>query len=104
MEQRSLSYELDEDGENRTPPSQRLLTAILVRAIRDFVNYRNEPAGTDAHKVAVDAAGWIFWNGEEDFTYRWVCKLLGGNPDRTRKQILKMRPQDLIKMTPSEDD
>lgn len=104
MERRSPLCELEEDGESRTPPSQRLLTAILIRAIRDFVNYRNEPVGSDTHKIAVDAAGWIFWNGEEDFTYRWVCRLLGGDPVRTRKMILKMKPQDLVKMTADQED
>lgn len=104
MEPRSLSCELEVEGEERTPPSQRLLTAILVRAIRDFVNYRRKPVGTEEHKIAVDAAGWIFFDGEEFLTYRWTCRLLGGDPIQTRRVILKMEPKDLTKMMAETDE
>lgn len=100
---RSPSYELEVEGDQRTPPSERLLTAILVRAIRDFVSYRNSPAGTEEHEIALDAAGWIFWDGEEFLTYRWTCRTLGGDPIKTRKLVLRLKPKDLTKMTPSED-
>ncbi len=102
-ERRSLSYELEVEGDQRTPPSERLLTAILVRAIRDFVNYKNSPEGSEEYKIAVDAAGWIFWNGEEFLTFRWTCKHLGGDPVKTRRLVLRLKPKDLTKMTPSED-
>lgn len=104
MEPRSLSCELEDESEQRTPPSQRLLTAILVRAIRDFVNYRQAKAGTEEHKIAVDAAGWLFFDGEEFLTYRWTCRVLGGDPVQTRRVILKLKPKDLTKMTPAENE
>lgn len=104
MELRSQSFEVEDGSDQRTPSSQRLLTAILVRAIRDFVNYRHKPAGTDEHKIAVDAAGWIWFNGEEFLTYRWTCRILGGDPEKTRKFILTLKPKDLLKMTPEDKE
>lgn len=100
MERRSPSYELEVDEETEElPPNSRLLTAVLFRAVRDFVNYRHAKPGTEGHKLAVDAAGWIWWNGTEDMTFLKVCEIIGENPHKIRRITLKLTPDELKRMT-----
>lgn len=79
--------------------------AILLRAIRDFVNYRHAKSGTEQHKIAVDAAGWVFWEGDERefMSFRWVCDQLDLSPEHTRRLMRSLSPRDLLHMTPPEE-
>jgi hypothetical protein len=104
MLRQSSSYEVEAEEPLPRDPGQRLLTAILVRAIRDFVNYREASKGTDSIRIAEDAAGWIFWDGKEDMTFRHVCTSLNMNYRDVRRRILTLTKEDLVRMTPPEND
>lgn len=111
-------------------PAQRLLVAILRRAIWDFVLYRNEnPEAFDVRKaktdkgrkilelqhkkaverqaIAVDAAEWLFWDGEEEtdfegrYSFRYICRLLDIPPQRIRERVLEMTVEDIQKLNNS---
>lgn len=100
MERRSPSYELEVDDESTPlPPNSRLLTAVLFRAVRDFVNYRHAKPGTQSYKIAVDAAGWLWWNGTENMTFLKICEVVGLDPHKIRKVTLKLTPDELRRMT-----
>jgi len=100
MERRSPSYELEveEDSAQELPPDSRLLIAVLFRAVRDYVNYKDAKPGTERHKIAVDAAGWIWWNGTEDMTFLKVCEIVGLNPHKIRKITASLTPEELKRM------
>jgi hypothetical protein len=106
VELQSRSYELEEDGAPPSPPSQRLLTAILLRAVRDFVTYRRAKEGTEQYAIMEDAAGWIFWDGEdgddpqESMTFLDICEQIDVDPRRVRKIILRLKPNDLLRLLP----
>lgn len=104
MLRQSSSYEVEAEEATPRDPGQRLLIAILVRAIRDFVNYRGAKRGTDSIRIAEDAAGWIFWDGREEMTFRHVCQSLNMNYKDVRRRILTLTKEDLIRMTPPETD
>lgn len=101
-ETRLPSYEVEQDEDTSFYPSQRLLTAILLRAVRDFVTYRNAPKDSDQYLIAVDAAGWVFWDGEEELTFRYICDQINVDADKMRKVMLALTPDDLLRMTPPE--
>lgn len=105
VETPSLSYEVADVGSPTFVPSQRLLTAILLRAVRDFVTYRKAKKGTEQHKIAVDAAGWLFWDGLERMTMRFVCRQLDLDYKKVRTTTLQLTKQDLLRMvSPAEED
>lgn len=87
-----------EEGES-LPSNHRLLIAVLFRAVRDFVNYKDAKPGTEQYKMAVDAAGWIWWNGTEDMTFLKICELLGLNPKKIRKITTTLTSDELLRMT-----
>ena len=100
MELPTRSFETEDEEGIPFFPSQRLLTAILLRAVRDFVTYRYSREGTEQHRIAQDAAGWIFWEGEESLTFRDICQQIDVDPVRMRNTMLKMRAEDLLRCTP----
>jgi hypothetical protein len=113
------------DGRKRgTLPSQRLLVAIMRRAIWDFVLYKDEdltqydPSKGKTKKarrkiekerkraerdlaIATDAAGWLFWDGEEEvdeegrYTFRYICSELDLEPADVRRRALSMTRKDI---------
>ena len=93
---------MEQDEDTSFYPSQRLLTAILLRAVRDFVTYRNAPKDSPQYLVAVDAAGWVFWDGEEEMTFLYICEQIDVDPEKMRKVMLALTPDDLLRMTPPE--
>lgn len=93
----------EEDGPSFVP-SQRLLTAILLRAIRDFVTYREAKEGTEQYEIAQDAAGWVFWEGEEKLTFRDICMQIGEDPEKIRRLMLRLTKDDLLRMAPPSDE
>ena len=82
------------------------MAAILRRAIWDFVFYRevNKKAFPLAHALAVDAAGWLFWDGTEmydehgRFTFLHICETLNVCPRRIRAGALKLNREDVRKL------
>ncbi len=108
VEPRSRLYETEDDGASPSPPSQRLLTAILLRAIRDFVTYRRAKEGTEQYAIMEDAAGWIFWNGDEEpkqpMTFLDICEQIDVDPIRVRTLILRLKPNDLIRLLPPTEE
>lgn len=111
MERRSLSYELETDAEEAKPLplNQRLLIAILFRAVRDFVHYRSAKEGTPEYEVAADAAGWIWWDGEqplekaEPMTFRYICRELDLDVEKIRRLTRRLTVQELKRMTRDAD-
>jgi hypothetical protein len=101
---------LDDDwagGRGRAPsPEQRLLVAIVRRAVWDFVLYRDMDAAQDEERyaLAVDAAGWLFWDGEEEidmdgrYTFHYICSLLDLNVRHVRKSVLKLSRNDIQRL------
>ncbi len=88
--------------------ARRLLTAIVRRAVLDFALYREFVEDFDdaderdlRARLAVDAAGWIFWDGEEvcdeegRYTFRHICQLLGMDHKLIRTQALELTREDL---------
>ena len=98
---RSPSYEVEGDEDTSFFPSQRLLSAILLRAVRDFVTYRHASRESEQYLIAVDAAGWVFWDGEEE-TFRYICDQIDVDPEKMRRIMLALTPDDLLRMTPPE--
>lgn len=94
-------------GSSDFTPEKRLLVAIIRRAIWDFVLYRDEDPkqyedGDERDRcrarldLAEDAAGWLFWDGEETvdeggrWTFRFICSTLELDHKRVRHGILRM--------------
>lgn len=103
----SSSYQLDEDlTPSNAPviPERRLMVAVLRRAIWDFALYRDAEEGSESNKLAVDAAGWIFWDGEETvdaegrYTFVHVCNMLGFDVRELREATLKLTRKQLGKI------
>lgn len=99
MERQSPSYELEAEEGHKLPPNHRLLIAVLFRAVRDYVNYKDSKPGTLKYKIGADAAGWIWWNGTEDMTFLKICELLGLNPVKIRKITETLTADELLRMT-----
>lgn len=90
----SQSVELDTSyvtstGGKSSTPDRRLLVAILRRALWDFAQYK-DPEHSD-HKLHVDAAGWLFWDGKERLdeegrmTFHYICEALDLPPKLIRE-------------------
>lgn len=78
------------------------MAAILRRAVFDFVFYRDPEH--KFHNLAVDAAGWLFWDGEEpENENRWsflhICSQMGLDPKKVRKRCTELTRADLKKLT-----
>ncbi len=72
-------------------PEQRLLFAILERAVRDILGSR--PAEVAA------AADWLFDASDDPsktpFSFNWVCEQIGVEPDRFLQTLQRTREQKL---------
>jgi len=108
---RSPSHEVRVDPEWSTrssgpSPENRLLVAIVRRAVWDFVLYRdaNPKCDKDKYNMACDAAGWIFWEGEEDlddegrYSFAYICGELGLHPTQVRAGVLRLKRSDIQKL------
>lgn len=79
------------------------MAAILRRAVFDFVLYR-EP-GHGMHNLAVDAAGWLFWDGEEPedeegcWSFRYICFSMNLDYRSVRQHCLRLTRADLKRVT-----
>ena len=94
-------YSVDEDFLSKTQarawmetPEQRLLFAILERAVRDFLGNR--------HADNAAAREWLFEKGDSatksPFSFDWICDELGIDTDyflaRLRKTEASVRHRD----------
>lgn len=103
---RSLSTDEDWADERRGPrhPEHRLWFHVLRRQIWDFVLYRDAEEGTEEYQLAEDAAGWIWWDGEEESdddgrpTFFHVCSILGIQPRDIREATLRLTREDIGKL------
>lgn len=95
------------EARNGSPsPIHRLLVAIVRRAVWDFVLYRNvDPEeDRDRYELATDAAGWLFWDGEEElddegrYTFRFICSVLDLDATGVREHILGLSRQDIQRL------
>jgi hypothetical protein len=104
----SASYELEHEfGQHRarlSSPERRLMVAILRRAIWDFALYRDAEEGTERYQLAVDAAGWIFWDGEEMmsedglYTFKYICFALDLDVKQLRDATLKLSRESISRI------
>lgn len=84
-------------------PEQRLIAGMLRRAIWDFALYKDDP-NHDHYEYAVDAAGWIFFEGDEfdpgdeRLTFIQACQMLGLDYQHVRKATLKLTREQIEKM------
>lgn len=101
----SLSPELDtayiaSTGSRHSTPDRRLLVAILRRALWDFAQYKDPECSN--HKLHVDAAGWIFWDGKEHqdeegrMTFHYICETLD-LPPKLLREGAKILTRDRIR-------
>jgi hypothetical protein len=101
---------LDERGTFASRPELRLWFHMLRRAVWDFAFHRNAEKGTEQAAWAMDAAGWIWWDGEEDLdefhrpTFRYVCASLGLDPGAVRRAVLRLDPDDAARLNKIKDD
>ena len=88
-------------------PEKRLMIAVVRRAVWDFVLYRgcDEKRDTDRYGLAVDAAGWLFWDGEDSedgtdsrYTFLNICLCLELDPQRIREGILRLTRSDIQRL------
>lgn len=99
----------------------------MRRAIWDFVLYKDEDASKirpekgrtrkarkeleeekkrseERFSVAVDAAGWLFWDGAEEvdaegrYTFLHICDLLDLRPKEMRDRILVLTRNDIQRL------
>ena len=83
-------------------PEQRLMVAIVRRAVWDFVFYKDaDPKGDPVkYAIAADAIGWMFWDGAETvddqgrFTFLHICDSLNLAPQRVRAEVMKLKRED----------
>ena len=73
----------------------------MRRAVLDFALYRHQREDPLRYELAVDAAGWLFFDGEEyvddqgRYTFMYICKLLEIDARRIRDQALALTRTDL---------
>jgi hypothetical protein len=80
--------------------------AIIRRAVWDFVLYNGVSKKKDPlqHEMHADAAGWLFWDGEEEvdeegrLTFRHICDLLDLDPKRIRHLVSEMTREDIQRL------
>jgi hypothetical protein len=104
---------VDQDwAEEKRPasePEQRLLMAIVRRAVWDFVLYRAldaDDSREDAKRLAwaEAAAEWLFWDGVETsdeegrYTFMYICEVLGIEPAHFREQVMKLTREDIQRL------
>lgn len=88
-----------DEGPRSLSPEQRLLAAIIRRAVWDFAYYRDAEPGSDRHGLALDAAGWVFHDGHEHMSFWYMCDVLGVNPHEIRSSMLKMHRADVERLS-----
>ncbi len=103
-----LATDPDWSGGRRSgiPPSHRLLVAIIRRAVWDYVLYKDVKQKEDPalHEVGVDAARWLFWDGEEEiddegrYSFRHICATLDLDPRKIRGISAKLTRADIQRL------
>lgn len=77
---------------------------MLRRAVWDFAFNRDAKPGTPQYAWAVSAAGWIWWDGDEDIdefcrpTFKYVCSVLGLDYAAVRRATLLIKPEDAARL------
>jgi hypothetical protein len=88
------------------PPSHRLLVAIIRRAVWDYVLYKDVKKRVDPvlHEIGVDAARWLFWDGEEEvdgegrYSFMHICSTLDLDPRKIRDIAAKLNREDIQRL------
>lgn len=91
---------------NGIPPTHRLLVAIIRRAVWDFVLYKEVKKHEDPalHEIGVDAARWLFWDGQEEcgddgrYTFLYICSTLGLAPRRIREIASRLTRDEIQRL------
>lgn len=89
--------------------NRRLVFAVLRRAIWDFALYKDLPESHANHQLAVDAAEWLFWDGEDmvpagdsRFTFLLACEVLGLDPEVVRYHARSLSRADIQRTSDSD--
>lgn len=102
-EQVELDYDYVDSRRSAMTPEQRLIAGMLRRAIWDFALYKDDPTHPN-YEFAVDAAGWIFFEGEEldpgdeRLTFIEACNMLGLDYQNVRREAVKLTRAQIEKM------
>ena len=76
-------------------PCQRLWIDVLTNTLRDYVGCAAGEKGADRAGCAQAAAEWLLDDTDGPQTYRWVCHILGLEPDAVRARLRAfMLPQE----------
>lgn len=67
----------DETGSVASTPERRMLTAIVVRAMLDYVN-----PPKNNHKIFAEAYAFLFDEEVEFTSFRGICEIISNNPDK----------------------
>lgn len=80
------------------------MVAVVRRAVYDFALYRELPKKDPMHQFAVEAAGWLFWDGEEEhdeegrWSFRYICEIIGVEPQHIRRRALALSREDIRRL------
>ena len=92
---RQTSYATPHDAESPTydptEPERRLLVAVLQRAMLDIRGGRAAPGSKhygDLEWYRAAALEWVAAQGEEPWTFAWVCEQAGFDPGNMRSALL----------------
>ena len=74
-------------------PEERLLTAMLVRAIEDLTRKSGGLGGIIQRpdRIFEEAREWFSHQGEEEWSYRWVLEVLDIEHETVREVVKKIR-------------
>ncbi len=79
-----------------------LYVGIMVRAIEDWLLYRDSP-NDDERELARDAYEWIFEEDPEDLddddvdqSFLRICELIGKDPEDIRESVYRLRAADVL--------
>ena len=78
---------------------------MLRRAVWDFALYKSLPPEHKNYELAVDASGWLFWDGEEQvgedgrFTFRYACEVLDVDYKKIRQYALRLSRSDVQRLS-----
>lgn len=89
---RKIAYRIEQKGAAMRTPREdnnsnsfsrghiRLATAVLAQAVYDLYN-------SSSAKIKNEAEHYIFSSREDPFSFNWLCRAVGRDPQRSKKQL-----------------
>jgi len=95
--------QLVRQADRRYAGTRALWMKVIIRAVFDWVTYRDNTK-VDKKKYAESAHEWLFKKSILFNSFENICKNLDLDPERIRKQTLKMTKDDVAKIEHMERD